>query len=385
MPWKETCAVDERLLMITEYRRGEASVSELCRRYGVSRKTVHKWIGRFEAEGVGGLLDRSHAPHSCAHRLNEKLAEEVVSVRRRYPTWGPKKIRRWLEDHKPGRHWPALSTIAAVIERAGLTVHRKTRSRIPASAPFGSCTAANDIWTVDFKGWFRTGDGERCDPLTLKDAYSRYLLRCQAVERADGDTVWAIFEAAFREFGLPLRMRSDNGPPFASRSAGGLTRLSVRLIKAGVVPERIVPGKPQQNGRHERFHLTLKEDTANPPAATRRAQQRRFDVFQRIYNEERPHEALGQTTPIRHYALSPRPYGGRLATPEYPDHFEIRRVRHSGEIKWNGEMIFVSSALVGENVGCEEIDDGEWSLHFGPVHLGILRRGGLRVPRRRRR
>ena len=382
MPWKETCAVDERLLMITEYRRGEARVSELCRRYGVSRKTGHKWIARFEEEGVGGLLNRSHAPHNCEHRLDEALEQEIILVRQDHPTWGPKKILSWLKANRKGQIWPALSTIGAVLDRAGLTVHRKRRSRIPASAPFGACSAANDVWTVDFKGWFRTGDGERCDPLTLKDAYSRYLLRCQAVERPDFEAVWPIFDAAFREFGLPKAMRSDNGPPFASRSVGGLTRLSVRLIKAGVIPERIEPGKPQQNGRHERFHLTLKNETADPPAAHRRAQQQRFDDFRQVYNEERPHEALGQTPPLRHFTLSPRPYSGKLRTPDYPDCFEIRRVRHNGEIKWNGEMIFVSTVLVGENVGCEETEDGKWLLHYGPVKLGILHRGELRVPRR---
>jgi putative transposase len=383
MPWKETCAMDERFLMIGDYRKGLMSVAELSRRYEISRKTAYKWIERYEAEGFVGLRERSHMPHTCPHRLAEGIAAEVVAVRMVHPTWGPKKIRAWLDDRKPGKSWPALSTIGELLDREGLTVRRRRHRRTPASAPFHSCVAPNDVWTVDFKGWFRTGDGRRCDPLTLKDAHSRYLLRCQAVERADGANVWPIFDAAFREFGLPNAMRSDNGPPFASRGIGGLSRLSVRLIKAGVVPERIKPGKPQQNGRHERMHLTLKRETANPPAANRRAQQRRFDAFCKLYNEERPHEALKQTPPARHYLPSPRCYSGKLREPDYPDDFLVRRVRNNGEIKWRGGLIFIGEALIGEPVGLNQSDEGLWDLYFGPLHLGFIdHRGRLCVPRR---
>jgi hypothetical protein len=239
---------------------------------------------------------------------------------------------------------------------------------------------------VDFKGWFRTADGERCDPLTLQDAHSRYLLRCQAVKRPDGHCVWPIFDAAFREFGLPLRMRSDNGPPFATTAVGGLSTLAVRLIKTGILPERIEPGKPQQNGRHERFHLTLKRETASPPASNLRAQQRRFDGFRKLYNDERPHEALGQTPPSQHYMPSPRRYSGRLREPEYEEGFEVRRVRHNGEIKWRGEMLYVGQVLSGEPVGCLLLDDdGNWALRYGPLDLGIIdATGRLHIPRRRR-
>jgi putative transposase len=385
MPWKETCAMDERCLMIADYRKEEFSVAELSRRYGISRRICYKWIDRYEAEGFAGLEDRSHAPHDCPHRVSEAIAADVLAVRISHPTWGPKKVRAWLDDHKPGKPWPALSTIGELFDAEGLTVSRKRKRRAPASAPFNSCLAPNDTWTVDFKGWFRTADGRRCDPLTLSDAYSRYLLRCQAVDRPDGVSVWPIFDAAFREFGLPRAMRSDNGPPFASTAAGGLSRLSVRLIKAGIVPERIAPGKPQQNGRHERFHLTLKRETADPPAAHRRAQQGRFDDFRTLYNEERPHEALKQTPPSRHYRPSPRRYSGRLREPDYPDDFLIRRVRTNGEIKWRGELLFVSQVLAGEPIGCEQTDNGIWVLHFGPIKLGIIdHRGRLCVPSRAR-
>lgn len=368
--------MDERCLFISHYRRDEWSVAELCRRFGVSRKTGYKWIARYEEEGFVGLSDRSHAPHAYPHRVDATKAKEILKVRVRYPTWGPRKVRAFLLDHHPADAWPAASTIGALFTAEGLTVSRKKRRRVPLSAPFADCNEANDVWSVDFKGWFRTQDGERCDPLTLSDAHSRFLLRCQALERTDAGSVWPIIDAAFREYGMPLRMRSDNGPPFASCAAGGLSHLAVKLIKAGVTPERIEPGKPQQNGRHERMHLTLKRETAKPAAATRRSQQRAFDRFRRIYNEERPHEALGQTPPIRHYAPSPRRYTGRLREPDYPTGFTIRRVKRNGEIKWRGELLFLSQVLAHEPVGCEELDSGSWCVHYGPIVLGLIDRRG---------
>jgi len=368
--------MDERGLFISEFLKDEASVTELCRRYGISRKTGYKWIARYEAEGFVGLADRNHAAHCCPHRLSVGQTKQILEVRIAHPTWGPRKVRAWLMDRRAAQSWPAASTIGDLFTAEGLTVPRKQRRRVPLSAPFGACTQANDVWTVDFKGWFRTSDGERCDPLTLNDAHSRYLLRCQALERTDGRSVWPIFDAAFRECGLPLRVRSDNGAPFASRAVGGLSQLSVKLIKAGITPERIQAGKPQQNGRHERFHLTLKRETANPPAANRHAQQRAFDAFRRVYNEERPHEALGQTPPSRHYERSPRRYTGRLREPDYPDLFSVRRVRSTGQIKWHGELLFLSEALTGEPVGCEELEEGNWCIHYGPIALGTINHRG---------
>jgi putative transposase len=371
--------MDERCVFIVEYRKAALSVAELCRRFGISRKTGYKWIGRYEDEGFVGLSERSHAAHSCAHRLEAAVAQRILQVRRRYPTWGPRKVRAFLINGQADEAWPAASTIGELFTAEGLTIPRKKRRRVPASAPFGECRQANDVWCADFKGWFRTADGERCDPFTLSDAHSRYLLRCQAVDRTDTVSVWPILDAAFREYGLPSRLRSDNGPPFASCAAGGLSKLAVKLIKAGVTPERIEPGKPQQNGRHERMHLTLKRETAMPPASNRRSQQRVFDKFRRIYNEERPHEALGQTPPLRHYAPSPRRYTGRLREPEYPDDFEVRRVRMNGQIKWRGSLLFLSEALIGEPVGCEEHDDGTWRVHYGPIALGLVDHRGRLV------
>jgi hypothetical protein len=242
------------------------------------------------------------------------------------------------------------------------------------------------VWCIDFKGWFLTGDGMHSEPLTLSDAYSRYLLRCQAMARTDTDHVWPVLDAAFREFGLPHRLRSDNGPPFASCGAGGLSQLSVKVIKAGIVPERIAPGKPQQNGRLERLHLTLLQDTANPPAKSLREQLERLRSFQCLYNEERPHAALGNDTPAEHYAVSPRRFDGILREPHYgPDH-AVRRVRHNGEIRWQGNTIYISAALISEPVGLIERQDGGWSVHYGPIALGVIahRDDRLRKPKKAR-
>ena len=317
--------------------------------------------------------------------MAEALFEAALAVRRAHPTWGPVKVRAVLGRQKPeglaGRSWPAASTIGALFDREGLTVQRKLRRRTPPGGPLFPADAPNDVWTMDFKGWFRTGDGTRVDPLTLSDACSRYLLRCQAVARPDTEHVWPILDAAFREYGLPLRLRSDNGPPFATVGAGGLSRLAVNVIKAGVAPERIRPGKPQENGRHERMHLTLRRETTDPPAATLRAQAARFRAFCRVYNEERPHAALDNATPAERYALSLRRWDGVLRAPE-PEAGEIaRRVRRNGGIKWRGGAVHIGEALTGEAVGLAETEDGRWTVRYGPVLLGFLDARGERLLR----
>jgi transposase InsO family protein len=372
MAWKETCSVDERMRFVMAAEKQEEPFAAVCRRFGVSRRIGYKWLARYEEAGVDGLLDRSRAPQRHPHAIAEDVAERCLETRRAHPTWGPLKVRAFLERRAPAIEWPAASTIGALFDREGLTVKRKLRRRSPpSSAPFAHCGAANDVWCIDFKGWFRTGDGHRCEPLTLSDAHSRYLLRCQAVPRTDSDHVWPVLDAAFREFGLPLRLRSDNGSPFASRGAGGLSKMSVKLIKAGVTPERIAPGKPQQNGRHERMHLTLLQDVADPPARTLRAQLERLHDFQRLYNEERPHQALGQATPADCYAPSPRRFDGVLREPDYPSGHEVRRVRQNGEIKWRGRMIYVTGALTGEPIGISEEAAG-LLVRYGPIVLGAI-------------
>ena len=388
MGWMETCALDQRMRFVIVVEAGGESFAELCRRFKVSRKTGYKWLARYRDAGVAGLVDRSRAPRHHPQAMTEEIAEHCLAARRTHPTWGPVKVRAWLERRAPQTPWPATSSIGTLFDREGLTVKRRLRRRSPpSSAPFAHCAAANDVWCIDLKGWFLTGDGTHCEPLTLSDAHSRYLLRCQALARTNTDHVWPVLDAAFREFGLPKALRSDNGPPFASRGAGGLSQLSVKVIKAGVVPERIAPGKPQQNGRLERLHLTLLQDTANPPARSLREQLDRLRRFQDIYNEERPHAALGNDTPSEHYALSPRRFDGVLREPHYGNEQVVRRVRHNGEIKWQGNAIYISEALAGEPVGLIEDQDGGWAASYGPIVLGVIAHRGdrLRKPKRRAR
>jgi len=382
MVWKETCAVDERMRFVLAVAAGEEPVAALCRCFGISRRTGYKWLGRYEAAGVGGLVDHSRAPLTHPRAVPAAVAERCLAVRRAHPSWGPVKVRAFLARREAEVAWPAASTIGALFDGAGLTVKRRLRRRAPpSSAPFAACGAANEVWTIDFKGWFRTGDGARCEPLTLSDAYSRYLLRCQALACCAEEQVWPVLAAALREYGLPRALRSDNGPPFASTGAGGLSRLSVKVVKAGIVPERIRPGKPQENGRHERLHLTLKQDTASPPAASLRRQRERFAAFQRLYNEERPHQALAHTPPAEHYAASPRRFDGVLRSPDYGDDHQVRRVRHNGEIRWHGSTVYINQALCGEPVGLVETADGGFSVHYGPVLLGRIAHGGTRLSR----
>lgn len=385
MGWTETCAVDERMRFVMAAEKGDMAFAALCREFRVSRKTGYKWLARYAEEGVAGLVDRSRAALHHPQATPAAIAERCLDVRRAHPTWGPAKVRAWLARRWPRTAWPVASSIGELFDREGLTVKRRLRRRSPpSSAPFGQCAAANDVWCMDFKGWFLTGDGSHCEPLTVSDAHSRYLLRCQALACTDSEHVWPVLEAAFREYGLPLRLRSDNGPPFASRGAGGLSKLSVQVIKAGVLPERIAPGKPQQNGRHERMHLTLLQDTADPPARSLRAQLERLREFQRIYNEERPHQALGNDTPAEHYQASPRRFDGILREPDYGGGYTVRRVRTSGEIKWQGNMIYISAALTGEPIGLIEGADGDWVVCYGPIELGVIAHGGdrLRKPKR---
>jgi len=383
MGWKETCAVDERMRFMVAVEKGEESFAAICRRFDVSRRIGYKWRARFEEEGAAGLFDRSRAPLHHPQAIAPDIAEHCLELRRAHPTWGPLKVRAYLERRAPKTAWPAASTIGELFDREGLTVKRRLRRRSPpSSAPFAHCEAANDVWCIDFKGWFLTGDGERCEPLTISDAHTRYLLRCQALPRTDTEHVWPVLDAAFREFGLPRYMRSDNGSPFASRGAGGLSRLSVKLIKAGVTPERIAPGKPQQNGRHERMHLTLLQEVASPPASSMRDQLKRLRNFQQLYNEERPHQALDNATPAERYQASPRRFDGNLRSPEYGDQ-DVRRVRHNGEIKFDGKFIYISDALAGEPVGLAE-SEGYWTVSYGPIILGTIanRADQLRKPKR---
>lgn len=373
MPWKETGPMDERLAFIVACQQGEASMAEVCRQFGISRKTGYKWWQRYQADGPSGLSARSRAPHTHPQAVAAAVEERLRAARAAHPTWGPRKLAAWLTAREPDLALPAASTIGVVLARAGLVApRRRHRHASPSLVGLTPYSAANRVWCVDFKGQFRLGDGQLCYPLTISDGASRYLLRCQGLPAIDTARVQPLFVATFREFGLPETIRSDNGPPFASTGLGGLSRLAVWWLKLGIRPERIAPGKPGQNGRHERLHRTLAQETAQPPKASLRAQQRAFDAFRTEYNQERPHEALGQVPPAQVYQPSSRAYPRRLIRFRYPEAEAVRQVRHNGELQWRGAFIYVSAALAGERVGLHQLPDGHWELIFGPLTLGVL-------------
>jgi len=376
MPWKETCVEEQRLKFIAAWVDEDSNwtISELCEVFGVSRKCGYKWIERYEANGLEGLRDRSRAPQSHPNETSLEAVRKLVAARKSHPDWGPRKLLVVLRQKEPKVEWPATSTAGEILKRHGLVDSRRRR-RATAGLPrpaLSSATEPNEVWGVDFKGWFRMGNGERCDPLTISDLFSRYLLECKRVKRPDTACARSVFERAFREYGLPQRIRSDNGVPFASTGLGGLSRLSVWWVKLGIGLERIDPGRPDQNGCHERMHRTMKRATAMPPCANGSAQQRSFNRFRWSFNHERPHEALEDNTPAQWYRGSDRQYPSRIAELEYPGQFELRQVRTNGEIKWQGEMVYLTEALIGESVGLEEVSDAHWKLWFGPIALGIF-------------
>ena len=370
MPWPEMSPMEQRLQLVREYRSGLFTMTELAEQYGVSRKTGYKWVERYEAGALAALANRSRRPHTSPGATAPAVVEVLVALRRRYPRRGPKKLLTLAAKRHPTWVWPSCSTASALLKRAGLVRARRPRRRLGRGpATLARVTGPNTTWTTDFKGEFRLGDGQYCYPLTLRDAWSRFVLRCDGLLAPTLAETQRRFARAFAAFGLPDRMRSDNGVPFAGPGLAGLSRLAIWWIRLGIVPERIAPGRPEQNGAHEQFHAVLKADTARPPAANLRAQQRRFDRFRVEYNEVRPHEALNQEPPASHYVPSRRVLPTRLPPLEYPGHLEVRRVSHGGCISWRGEQPFLSETLAGEWVALEEVDDGVWTLYFATVAL----------------
>jgi transposase InsO family protein len=364
--------MEEKLRFVFEYERDEQTMTELCQRYGIARETGYVWLRRYRAYGVRGLVEVNRAPERHPNQTPAELERMVLELRQAHMRWGPRKLKRILERDQPGRGWPATSTMGEIVKRAGLVVARKKRRKTPLyTEPLAHAVESNRVWCADFKGWFRTGDGTRIDPLTITDAYSRYLLRCQAVAKTDTERVRAVFEAAFREYGLPQAIRSDNGPPFASTAIAGLSRLAVWWIKLGIRVERIEPGKPQQNGRHERMHRALKEEAATPPAESRRAQQLVLDRFRQDYNEVRPHEALGMQTPARVYVPSEREFPRQVPEPEYPETMKVCPIKSHGHFRWKQHDVFLSDVLWGERVGLLPVDERWYTIYF--AHLPLAR------------
>jgi len=380
MPWSETSAMEQRVQFIRDWLTKRHTVSELCAMYAVSRKTDHKWIERYLRHGPDGLMERSHEAHVQHNKTAPEVEQALLGLRLRHPSWGAKKLLHVLGLREPMMALPGRSTVCDILSRNGLiskTPRRRTVGH--PGRPGSAIVLANDCWSADFKGQFRTGDGAYCYPLTVTDNFSRYLLGCQALEGTTHEGAKAVFTRLFKEFGLPRRIRTDNGTPFAAASLGRLSQLSVWWLKLGVVPELIEPGKPQQNGRHERMHRTLKAETTRPAAANGRAQQRKFNAFVREFNHERPHEALDMRTPAQLYQPSPHEMPSKLAPMEYPDRFEVRYVSANGGIRWHKQWVNVSSVLMGEHVGLEEIDDGQWDVYFGPLKLGRLHDRLMRI------
>jgi transposase InsO family protein len=368
--------MSERVKFIAAYLEHEASFHDLCRDFGISRKTGYKWVRRYEAEGSSALEERSRAPHSHPNAVSSDIVEAILAIRRRHPRWGPRKVKVILRRQRPRAVLPAASTIGDILKRHGLV---RPRRRVRRSSPYvdrlRQYDAPNAVWCADFKGCFSIGGqrgGERCHPLTISDGFSRFLLRCRGLRRPLTRHVRRVFESAFCEFGLPRAIRTDNGPPFSTLAPGGLSRLSVWWIRLGIRPERIMPGRPEQNGRHERMHRTLKAETAKPPRSSFSAQQRAFDRFLTEYNHERPHEALGQEVPASLYRPSLRSYPRQLPEPEYPSTFETRVAYPNGVISFGTTQWYVSNCIAGERVGLEPCQDGRWRVHFGWVPIGIL-------------
>lgn len=371
MPWKTRNVLEQRKEFISERLKGERTFTELCRAFEISRRTGYKWLERFQENGRAGLEERSRAPHHNPQAIDGCRAEAIVAERRKRPTWGARKIRQILAREQPEVAWPAASSIGDLLKREGLIVERRRRRKTPPySEPLAHADAPNRVWCADYKGWFRCGDGTRCDPLTITDAHSRYLLCCRATEKTDGCHVRAVMEAVFREYGLPEAIRTDNGAPFASRAPAGLSRLSMWWLQLGILHERIDPGCPQQNGRHERMHRTLKQETASPPAANRRRQQQAFIDFERVYNRQRPHDALDGKTPGDLYASSGRQFPARLPELAYPAGVHLRRISQQGSLKWRTERTFLSEVLARQTVGLLETEEEFFEVYYGPLMIG---------------
>jgi transposase InsO family protein len=372
--------MDQKKQLVHDYFRGVLTVAELSDRYGVSPKTIYKWVARFELDGARGLADRSRRPHGSPQQTPQRLVDAILELQSRHG-WGAKKLRKILVDRHPAEPWPSVATFSTILARAGRVASpRRRRAVAHPGKPCASPHAPNLVWSADFKGQFRTRDGRYCYPLTVTDNFSRYVLACQGLASTATHLTKPVFVRIFREYGLPERIRTDNGVPFATPNAlGRLSALSAWWVRLGILPDLIEPGKPQQNGRHERMHRTLKAETARPPAGSLRAQQRRFNAFLDEFNHLRPHEALALATPASQYTPSPRPYPETLPPLEYPAHFETRYVSYNGGIRWRSNWVSVRRVFEGDYIGLEEVDTGTWDVYYGPLRVGRFFEQLLRI------
>lgn len=372
--------MDQRLLGVKLVEAG-IPASEVAERLEVSRQAVYIWLKRWAMYGEEGLLDRSRRPHTSPMRTAEAIEQRVIAERRRWG-FGAKKILRRLQDEEPDVAWPPRSTIDAILKRAGLVRGRRTPRRrfapVAARRTYDACSAG-EVMTADYKGQFRLRNGSYCYPLLVADPVSRYLLACDGYSSISLEQTWTTFVRVFREHGLPNMLHTDNGTPFGTSGNGRFSTLSVRLMKYGVQPVYSRPGRPGDNGRHERLNRTLLESTIINPAHDHVGQQILFDQFKRMFNEERPHESLGQDRPVSRHRPSPRAFPAREPVIEYEPHFETRIVSRKGYINWQGERVFFSDAFAGEPVGFERIDYESWRVHYGSFEIGRFRSAERRL------
>jgi len=375
MPWKVSDTLDERMRFILAHESGLYSMTELCRQHGISRQNGYKWLARYAAEGLEGLRDRSRAPLTSPQRMQPPIEALLLQTRRERHHWGPRKILAHLALKHPelADVLPAASTVGDLFRRHHLVASRRRRIHAgqPPAPPLRA-EAPNQVWTADFKGEFRLGSGVYCYPFTLADGFSRYLLTCQGQRSTALQGVQAALTLAFRTYGLPEAIRTDNGTPFVGHGLTGLGTLGVWWIKLGIQHQRIAPGRPDQNGRHERMHRTMKAETTRPPEENFRRQQARFDRFRADFNHVRPHEALGQRPPATLYTCSLRPFPERLPEPNYPGYSELRKLSHTGHFKFRGRTYFLARPLRGERIGIVEIDDDVWSVRYYNYELARL-------------
>jgi len=373
MPWKITNTMDQKIQLIADWQSQYFSITDLSKKYGVSRPIIYKWLSRYEEFGIDGLKEQSRAPLHSPNQTRDDIVQLIIAEKLKNRNRGPKKIYSQLKVQYPHIAWPVPSTIGEWLKKHGLVKERKRRLRVPPyTEPFKECQKPNSVWSADYKGQFYMRNGKVCYPLTISDNYSRYLLKCQGLSGPRYRETRVVFESAFKEYGLPDAIRVDNGTPFAGRCLGGLSRLSIWWIQLGIVPERIDKGCPQQNSRHERMHRTLKDEAVDTKASNMKEQQKRFDWFRFDYNHYRPHESLNQKPPADYYKKSEREYIEKPVLPDYDHSFIVRRVCSGGDIKLNGHRYYLTELLFGQDVGLKEEADGQLTIYYSFLPIGTI-------------
>jgi len=372
MPWNNTSVKQMRFEFVKQALKGNKVFIDLCKSFGISTKTGYKWIRRYVEGGIESLEDRSRRPINQPNATPQEIEDLIIAVRKQYSSWGAKKIRPFLIKRYPEILLPSETTISNILKRKGYTTKRRNKLKLAETPILEEATQPNQVWTIDFKGWWKTGDDKICEPFTVQDMYSRYILYCEPVTKRTGNNIWSIMEELFKKYGMPERCRSDNGPPFASLGIGRLTSFVIRLVRAGITPEWIRPGKPQDNGKHERMHRIIKAEVALEPAPTLAKQRLQLQEFQPYYNDIRPHEALDGKTPSEIYLPSDRLWIGADQSPEYPDDYLVRKVGLSGQINVHGHEVFISERLKRDFVGLKEQSQGTYDIFYGPLILGTF-------------